>query len=605
MSQKLTKEQYLQRAKDYAASRGGQCLSNEYVAAKSKLEWKCNRNHASWLATPDSVISRKSWCNLCYREDQSDITKLSDGLIRAQNKALSHGGKCLSSYYQNARAKMKWECSEGHFWDATYDKVVLQNRWCPHCAKDRAVLNDGYERANKYALSKGGKCLSDPKSIIKPMSYLTWQCGNGHSPWDALFINTVVKGGWCPKCAGRFSPEEYISKAKELAIKKGGVCLSDKYENQNTRLNWHCGNPKHPIFNFPFDTVEKGNSWCNLCKKEMPNPNRYKYIEIAKKHALSINGKCLSETFISKDLKLEWECQVGHRWFANYHNVTGSLKRWCPQCAGQLPPEQFLEKAKKYAITRGGVCLSSEYIPKKKLMFKCKEKNHKPWTANIDIISNNSWCPECVSSNYYKENNMRSILEFLLNTRFPKSYESWNINPKTGKKLEFDGYSKELNIAFEFQGRHHIKDIFKNNSLEDVKFKDTQKKINCINNNVILIEIFDDRKYKNILILVDDIKEKLNEKGICYKNKYEDDDLLRFIYKANATSEKEKRLKMAQEYAISRNGKCLSEAYINYDSPMIWRCDKTEHQPWKANYGILTRKNWCPACALVKIKKPV
>ena len=35
-----------------------------------------------------------------------------------QEIAESRGGKCLSSNYLNAHAKLLWECSEGHQWEA-------------------------------------------------------------------------------------------------------------------------------------------------------------------------------------------------------------------------------------------------------------------------------------------------------------------------------------------------------------------------------------------------------------------------------------------------------------------------------------------------------
>lgn len=59
-------------------------------------------------------------------------------------------------------------------------------------------------------------------------------------------------------------------------------------------------------------------------------------------------------------------------------------------------------------------------------------------------------------------------MEYLLNTIFKKRRDlTWNINPKTGKKLELDGFSEDLKIAFEFQGKQHYElGCFNNSDLE-------------------------------------------------------------------------------------------------------------------------------------------
>ena len=47
--------------------------------------------------------------------------------------ASEKGGKCLSPAYINASTKLRWECSEGHVWEATPNSI-MRGRWCPQCA---------------------------------------------------------------------------------------------------------------------------------------------------------------------------------------------------------------------------------------------------------------------------------------------------------------------------------------------------------------------------------------------------------------------------------------------------------------------------------------
>jgi hypothetical protein len=56
-----------ERAKIHAGTKGGICLSEEYIHSTDiKMLWKCsNPSHTPWLASFNSVIDAGSWCRLC------------------------------------------------------------------------------------------------------------------------------------------------------------------------------------------------------------------------------------------------------------------------------------------------------------------------------------------------------------------------------------------------------------------------------------------------------------------------------------------------------------------------------------------------------------
>ena len=56
-----------------------------------------------------------------------------------------------------------------------------------------------------------------------------------------------------------------------------------------------------------------------------------------------------------------------------------------------------------------------------------------------------------------------------------------------------------------------------------------------------------------------------------------------------------------QKIATLRNGKLLSEEYINCKTPILWEC-QYEHQ-WQATADNVKRGHWCPACARKRKKK--
>lgn len=118
-----------------------------------------------------------------------------------------------------------------------------------------------------------------------------------------------------------------------------------------------------------------------------------------------------------------------------------------------------LETAKTYGLSKGGKCLSTEYIDTKtKMEWKCHNTNHKTWKALYrSVVSTGTWCPECGINRNVQENKVKNILNYLFNTDFIKIKPIWNINPETNRTLELDGYCEKLllsikvNIIFQLQ----------------------------------------------------------------------------------------------------------------------------------------------------------
>lgn len=56
-----------------------------------------------------------------------------------------------------------------------------------------------------------------------------------------------------------------------------------------------------------------------------------------------------------------------------------------------------------------------------------------------------------------------------------------------------------------------------------------------------------------------------------------------------------------QELARLKDGKCLSEKYINIDTKLLWECEKG-HQ-WETIPYLIKTGSWCPKCGNEKRKK--
>ena len=128
----------IEKLRERAKTRGGDCLSTIYLGGKAKLEWVCKEGH-TWEAVPDS-ISTGTWCPVCanvqriIKQTLSSLLSPDDWLEVLRRHARSKGGELLSSIYTNAKTRLRWRCKFNHEWLAMPSRV-RQGTWCPYCAR--------------------------------------------------------------------------------------------------------------------------------------------------------------------------------------------------------------------------------------------------------------------------------------------------------------------------------------------------------------------------------------------------------------------------------------------------------------------------------------
>jgi hypothetical protein len=185
-----------------------------------------------------------------------------------QQVASARGGSCLSNLYVNNNTKLRWRCAEGHEWEAVPGSVK-SGSWCPKCSDARSARkrSRSIEEMRQYAVRRGGECLSPDYENSK--SRLHWRCSKGHE-WIAQ-ANHVVAGHWCPKCGKEKLARLFalsIDDMKATAKKRGGLCLSETYENQRSRLRWRCSQGHE--WEAAAMSIRNG-SWCPTCCRNSPN----------------------------------------------------------------------------------------------------------------------------------------------------------------------------------------------------------------------------------------------------------------------------------------------------------------------------------------------
>jgi len=436
---------------EIAQEHGGRCLSSEYTDAHTKLLWECDKEHI-WEARPLHIKSG-TWCPECAKERNGDSQKLT--IEEMQELAKAKGGMCLSKKYINAYTKLRWQCSQGHKWDAV-PYSIKRGEWCSICSHISGIT---IKDMQEIAEARGGKCLS--KEYENNYTILLWECDKGHT-WKAT-PSTIKSGHWCPKCGG--TAKLTIEWAQKLAEDRGGKCLSNKYTNCNTKLRWQCS--KGHTWKATPTLVRRG-TWCpvcspslgeRVCREQLQIIFNKDFPKVKPNWLLNNRGNKMELDGYCKELKLAFEYN-GHQHYIkttrikNYNldqrkkddelkeelckrngvtliiipylisneNKQKYIINECKRNGVELPKNiEFidfktldvyrrddLKKMQALAESRGGKCLSTVYVNSQtKLKWQCKEGHI--WMAVPASVSFGRWCRKCTGLEKGTIENMQNL----------------------------------------------------------------------------------------------------------------------------------------------------------------------------------------------------
>jgi len=232
-----------------ARALGGELLSRRFLGAEIKHRYRCRLGH-EFDQRPSRVASGQ-WCALCGQGAAHDDARLQEVAARRGGEVLSRSGR--------SRDRVRVRCREGHEW-STLQSNLMSGAWCRECAVKARVgqilprlsITDMQATAAKL----GGECLST--AYVNSYTKLRWRCREGHE-WDAR-PNQVRSGSWCPLCAR--GTRGALNAIRQLALERGGVCLSERYQNHKERLRFRCA--QGHLF-VATGTVIKTGVWCPTC----------------------------------------------------------------------------------------------------------------------------------------------------------------------------------------------------------------------------------------------------------------------------------------------------------------------------------------------------
>jgi hypothetical protein len=310
-------------------------------------------------------------------------------------------------------------------------------------------------------------------------------------------------------------------------------------------------------------------------------------ISVAAKHG----GRCLSPSMQTGKERLIWKCAKGHAWKATLSSVRTNLT-WCKKCAREriaAAQRRPIEESQKIALARGGALISKDYINnQQKLIWRCMAGHE--FQAKALHVSRGVWCNICSSG--LGERICREFFEQLFSMKFPKVRPPWLTNAD-GNQMELDGYSAQLKLAFEHQGRQHYQEnthfIRGSEKLKKRISDDKRKKVLCKARGILLVQVPEIPSHLKVENVRNFIGNKLQEAGKKLKRDF-------FTRAINlGSSYKIDLLRELKELGLKKGGECLSEAYVGVMSKYKWRC-KNGHE-WTTAAANIKAGQWCPRCA--------
>ena len=231
----------------------------------------------------------------------------------------------------------------------------------------------------EIARNLNGKCLS--KEYINSVTPLKWMCEKGHT-WDRTY-SVVQQGLWCSQC---LKNENWFEKLKEIAEKKDGQYLSERYVNIGTKYKWQC--KEGHVFALTGTSIKNG-VWCKTCTKAQ---QKEKELSRLKLFAKKQGGLCLSSIYVNKYSRLKWQCSEGHIWFRQASNIKRG--NWCKDCRRNEICGKELKKLQLLAQKKGGLCLSTSFSRiDSNLKWQCAEGHI--FLSIPKNIKKGHWCGIC------------------------------------------------------------------------------------------------------------------------------------------------------------------------------------------------------------------
>jgi len=453
------------------ASSGGITLEEPCENIKVRCNFKCLTCNESWSTSARSIIQNKlTKCPYCNksRYRYKDVYNL----LKKDNITF------LEKECKNITLKNKLKCDKcDHIWYESLSGLRKKEVKCPNCTR---LKRYDFEYIKTFLEDNGMEFVDDKYINSKYLHKI--KCKKCNNIRKAAIGRLIRTGSGCKKCFHEsqrktFDEVEKICKDKNLKLldEYKGVVDFHRYECLK------CGF----VNNTNLHRIKISKHGCVKCSGKL----KYKLKEV-KEICLKRNIIFLDSEYTNNTYPNNFKCNIcNYEWEGTFKYVS---RNGCPGCnSNRLRTIQEIKRdCKKFDV----ICLTRKKKKvREKYKFRCRRCNEK-WEDTLSGFANHNKCRNKKCRNVlFGEEEVRSIFEKIFNKKFIKVNPDWLRNPRTGYRLQLDGYCEELNLAFEYNGRQHYEIVkeFKmtEKRLEMQKFTDKFKINKCKERGIVLIII--------------------------------------------------------------------------------------------------------------------
>lgn len=328
-----------------------------------------------------------------------------------------------------------------------------------------------------------------------------------------------------------------------------------------------------------------GGGWCPECtENEAKLSLVYQRIQsvVDKKQ-----GKILTAKDEIRNLNAEvlFECANGHAWETKAARVIYGA--WCMACR-RTNQAHGIGVLKDAAKTHGGKLLSAKYVAAQSVyLWECKE-GHR-FELGFVYVKKGSWCQTCSPLKTTKKTieQMRVLATERGGECLSESYEGnktkllwrcsagheWMTSPAVVQK---GFWCPTCSLKARMASIHDLEALAKGRGGS------------CLSKEYVDVQT-----------------------GYTWRCREGHEFKLSYTYAKKGawcpvcerTEEQSEKLEQLNALAKARGGLCISSAYVDKESNLLWRCSKSHE--WEARPGNIVKGTWCPTCALEGKRKGI
>ena len=440
------------------------------------------------------------------------------------------------------------------------------------------------ERAQSIAESHGGKCLTEVVSSVR--DELTLKCRLGHE-WTATY-DSLIHGKWCPDCGG--TKKLTLEVAQKLAQSRNGECLSLKYQNSWSPLQWRCEN--HHEWDQSLSVIKAG-TWCPKCAVSGHGQGIGEMQSIATLRG----GACLSSNYVNARSKLLWQCRHKHKpWEATPDDIKRG--RWCPSCASSLG-ERIVRAYFEAVFQVSFLRVRPNFLKNPKTGENLElDGYNKDLGIAFEHQGRQHFSPKDFFKWGHEEKSLRIRLDQLKRNLCAEAGVKLVEIPSVPDRLPLGHLKQFLIDEFLKLGIRHsefpdlstldLSDAFSPDSAEILK---EMKSIAAARGGMCLSRTY--LTYHAKLIWKCGVTGHQEWTATPAK-------ILAGRWCPECGGRKKKTLADAQRLAESFSGRCLSKRYASNKKKLHWECP--HGHSWDASYDSVSRGSRCPKCFNIKRK---